>query len=195
MTRFRSMKVFAAAAAVLVMAAGACAKDIVFTPPEDQAAPLFEVEYTNSAWGPAWTGFYVDGEGHVYSWDRSDAIDPALSGDELTPEQLAQKYARKKALVKSLTAAEVMQRYQQAADAAETGLTDPRGMCADAGNTRFSVWVHDAQDGNYHRILLHQRGDLAVTRRSNANRAVWKWLDAATRENPGETWCDPYANG
>src|SRR5215218_2777795 len=113
MTRFRSMKVFAAAAA-LVMAAGACGTNVTFPALEDQTAPVFEVEYTNSAWGPAWTGFYVYAEGHVFSWDRSDAIDPALAGDELTPGQLAQKYSRKKALVKTLTPAEVLQYYEQA---------------------------------------------------------------------------------
>jgi hypothetical protein len=178
MARFRSMKRLSLAVVSLAVAA-ACTQAITFTPPEDAQAPLFEVEAVNEAWGPHWAGFYVDGEGHVYSWDRDGMRQPALAGDELTPAQLAEKYAAGKTLVKTLTAGEVVAHYQQAGIAARTGLTDPLSMCADAGVTRFSAWVFNADDGKYHRVLLHQRGDL---------------LDAATRANPGEVGCDPYAD-
>jgi len=190
MARFRSMKRLSLAATLALVAA--CGRSANFLPPEDVAAPLFEVEYENYAWSPTWTGFYVDGEGNVYAWDRHGIQDATLSANELTPTQLAQKYAGR-SIRKALSKDEVLQRYQQAAQAAQTGLTAPRGACADAGVTRFSAWVLDSGDGKYHRVLLHQRGDEAITRHSDANRAVWKWLDAATLGNTGDPICDPYA--
>jgi len=188
MTRFRSRRIITWAAAVLGLAAGACSESLSFVAPEDPAAPLFEVETRNFAWGPYWAGFYVDGEGRVYRWDRSDSRAASLADSVLTSAELAQKYSAKRELVKTLSTGEARQRYELVSAAAAGGLDDPRGGCADAGITKISAWVYDARDGRYHRILLHQRGDEVTTRRNDAARALWQWLDEVTGTATG---CDP----
>jgi hypothetical protein len=191
MTRFRSRRIMTWAAAVLGVAAGACSESLSFVAPEDPAAPLFEVESRNSAWTPYWAGFYVDGEGRVYEWNRSEARDASLADSVLTPEALARKYSANRKLVKTLGSGEALQHYQLVAAAAAEGLAELKGGCADAGIMKLSAWAYDAQDRRYHRILLHQRGDEATTRRSDAARTLWHWLDQVTGNEA--TGCDPYA--
>jgi hypothetical protein len=191
MDRIRSMKWLGSLVA-LALAVGGCTSIVEPVPPQERDRPLFEVEYRNSAWGFAWHGFYVDGNGRVYSWDRSSgAADAVLGGDRLTPNELAQKYNSKQLLLTTLDPAEATRRYQQATLGIIAGLAEEKGGCADAGIMRFSVWIYDSGDNRFHRILLHQRGDVATTRLSPAAREVWKWLDEAV--GGGSTICDPYA--
>jgi hypothetical protein len=194
MIRFRSRSILAAAAAVVGLVVGACNSDINFLPPNDPQTPLFEVESRNVAWGFHWAGFYVDAEGRVYQWDRSNTgeFTPSLADSVLTPEQLATKYSANRTLVKTLQPGESLQQYQLVPQAAVASLAEVQGSCADAGTTRLSAWVHNAEDGKYHRVLLHMRGDMATTRQSAAARTLWKWLDQVV-ENEG-TGCDPYAD-
>lgn len=194
MIRFRSRSILAAAAAVVGLAVGACNSDINFLPPNDPQTPLFEVESRNVAWGFHWSGFYVDAEGRVYQWDRSSTREftQPLADSVLTPEQLATKYSPNRSLVKTLADGESLQRYQLVPEAAVAQLADVQGFCADAGTMRLSAWVHNAEDGKYHRVLLHMRGDMSTTRQSQAARTLWKWLDQVV-ENEA-TGCDPYAD-
>lgn len=192
MTRFRSRRILAAAAAAVALVLGACSSDINFLPPEDPETPLFEVEARNSAWGFHWSGFYVDAEGRVYRWDRSNTGEStSLADSVLTPEQLAAKYTANRTLVKTLAAGEALQRYQLVGQAAAGELAEPRHSCADAGIVKLSAWVYDSGDGKYHRILLHQRGDVSTTRRSAAARTLWQWLDQVVENQ--DTGCDLYA--
>jgi hypothetical protein len=192
MKSFRSRSILAGLAAVLAGIAGC--SEVTISPPPDASSPVFEVEARNTAWFPHWAGFYVDAGGNVYAWDRSDQPDAALAETVLTPGQLAQKYSAKRRLVRSLTAAEVMRRYDLVAPAANAGLADQQHACADAGIQTFSAWRYEEGDGRFHRVLLHQRGDLATTRRSDAARALWHWLDELTREGPAVPGCDPYGD-
>ncbi|HET7463714.1 MAG TPA: hypothetical protein VFJ82_20835 [Longimicrobium sp.] len=169
----------------------ACGKNLTFTAPDDPLVPLFEVETQSTAFFPYWAGFYVDGEGHVYRWNRTDASDPAFHSDVLTPEQLAAKYLPGKTLVGTVASSEVLQRYGLVGPAASDGLASRKHSCADAGIQTFSAWVLQG-DGNYHRILLHQRGDEATARRNAAARTLWTWLAEVTGENEPTEFCDPY---
>lgn len=190
MNRIRSMKTLGSLVA-LALGVGGCTTIVEPVPPQEAGAPRFEVEYRNAAWGFAWTGFYVDASGRVYSWDRSSAAaDATLGGDLLTPGEVAQKYNSKQLLLTTLDPQDVTRRFQQATLGIMAGLADEKGGCADAGIMRFSVWIYDSGDNRYHRILLHQRGDVATTRLSPAAREVWKWLDQAV--GGGGTGCDPY---
>lgn len=190
MTRIRSLML---AAALALTATAACGKDLVFTPPDDATLPLFEVETQNTAWFPYWAGYYVDGAGNVYHWDRTDAFDAVFQSDVLTPQQLAAKHQPGKTLVQTLAPGEALQRYDLVGPAASSGLAGRKESCADAGIQTFSAWVLRS-DGNYHRILLHQRGDVATARRNAAARTLWTWLSGLTGQGPPSDFCDPYAD-
>ncbi|HEX9936949.1 MAG TPA: hypothetical protein VGB15_07495 [Longimicrobium sp.] len=191
MTRFRSRHILAAAAAVLALATGACEPADNLLPPEFQV-PLFEVESRGGNFlpGTQTAGYYVDAEGRVVRYNHNPT-DEALGDSVLTPDQLQRKYATGRTVLKTLSPGEVSQRHQTVPAALAGPLAELKTVCADAGVLKFSAWVHNNVDGKYHRVLLHQRGDVATTRQTAAARALWQWLDELGEDN--FTGCDPYA--
>lgn len=167
--------------ALLAFAAAACTGSLVIADPPAEDSPLFEVEYRNYAWGPQWSGFYVDRQGRVYSYDLFGASTTSAYGDSvMTPPQLAAKYDHARKLVRTLPGGEASAKYELVAQAAAAGYTDAHGVCADAGGQRYSAWIYDAGDGKYHRLLLHLRGDIAQANRSPAATALYRWLEDVT---------------
>ncbi|HKP75398.1 MAG TPA: hypothetical protein VJT67_07620 [Longimicrobiaceae bacterium] len=175
---------------LLSLAAASCAEPLAPPPP---GRFLFEVEYVNFAWGFSYHGFVVDEEGHVYSYDLADTRQPPPSGDEFTAAELEAKYAHRRALAGSVAAAEVQARYARVGDALAGSLTPEQGMCADAGTTRYTALLYDAPTGTYHRLLLHQNGDVARTNTSPAARELFRWLAEVTTPGIAHTACDPFA--
>ncbi|HSU16276.1 hypothetical protein [Longimicrobium sp.] len=177
------------AAAGLVAASASCAE--TFIPRLEPGSALFEVEYTNAAWGRRWNGFYVDAQDRVYSYDLGDArFDLEGSGDEFTAAELAAKYAHDAKLVTTLAPGEALARYDGVRAVLTTPLTAPRGMCADAGTLRFSALVYDARTDTYHRVLLHQSGDVAQANLSPVALNLYHWLSGVTGTSSGA--CDPF---
>jgi hypothetical protein len=186
--RSRFTAVLAIAAAVAVSAS--CAE--AFIPHVEPGSALFEVEYTNAAWGPQWSGFYVDEQDRVYSYDVGDAdFDPPPSSDEVPAAWLAAKYAHNPRLVTTLAPGEAASRYQALAAVRTTPVTAPRGVCADAGTMRFSILVYDSEADTYHRVLLHQRGDVAQANLSPAALNLYHWLSDVTGLSR-DSGCDPF---
>lgn len=179
-----------AAVAVLATVVTACS-ELTIPPPTSAEAPLFEVEVVNFAWGAVWQGFYVARDGRVYSFDLSTARESDLAGDVLSLELITRKYGHGRELVKTLPSGEAVEKYGLVSRAALGPFTDQRGVCADAGALRYSAWIYDAGDGKYHRLLLHQSGDIAQANQSDAARALYHWLEDVTgRTNLGG--CDPF---
>ncbi|HEX8903260.1 MAG TPA: hypothetical protein VF771_00300 [Longimicrobiaceae bacterium] len=190
MPRTRSRWTARIAAALVLLPALACTEVTIADPPAADS-PLFEIEYRNFAWGAVWRGNYVDREGRLYSYDLGDSRDAELADSVLTPEQIARKYDHARALVKTLSADEVASRYERVAGAVNGPFTPERGMCADAGGQRFSAWIYRPEDGRYHRLLLHLRGDIAQSNRSPAAIDLVRWLESAIGDS-GDHACDPF---
>lgn len=187
--RSRFTAVFSVAA--ISIASASCAE--AFIPRIEPGSALFEVEYTNAAWGPQWSGFYIDDQDRVFSYDVGGATADAWTSDEVTAAQLAAKYAHDAKLVTTLAPGEAASRYQGLAAVRTTPVTAPRGVCADAGTLRFSILVFDASTGTYHRVLLHQRGDVAQANLSPAALSLYHWLGEVTGTS-SDGGCDPFDN-
>jgi hypothetical protein len=176
--------------AVLALSAASCTEPLA---PPEPGTVLFEVEYVNFAWGRSWHGFTVDADGRVYTYDVSDT-NQWPSDDEVIPAaELEAKYAHHRRLVASVSPTEAAARYARVGDALAGSITPPQGVCADAGGTRYSALLYDADTGTYRRLLLHQRGDVARTNTSPAARDLFHWLADVTDTAGDAAVCDPYA--
>jgi hypothetical protein len=173
----------------LCLSAASCTEPLA---PPDPGSVLFEVESINFAWGRSWSGFVVDAEGRVYSYDLGDTNLSPPEGDVFAATELEAKYAHKRRLVTTVAAAEAASRYARVADALAGPLTPPKGVCADAGTVRYSALLYDASAGTYRRLLLHQRGDVAQANTSPAARELYRWLEQVTSTGIGAEFCNPF---
>jgi len=174
---------------LLPLAAAACADPLTPPPP---GRFRFEVEYVNFAWGFSYHGYVVDEEGHVYSYDLGDTQQQPPAGDEFSAADLEAKYAHRRALAGSVSAAEVQSRYARVGDALAGTLTPEQGVCADAGTTRYTALIYNQDTGTYRRLLLRQNGDVARTNTSPAAAELFRWLVGVTTPGASSTSCDPF---
>jgi hypothetical protein len=181
-------------ASVAVLATAAWVWTGQATPPsQPEASPLFEVEFVNFAWGRVWRGTWIDHDGHVYSFDLGRARESGYGDSVMTAARLTRKYDHERTLVKTLPPGEAAGRYALVARAARGPFSAEREACADAGTARFSAWIYHAADGTYHRLLLHQRGDVAQANLSPAARELYHWLAGVTGSPTRGASCEPFA--
>lgn len=140
---------------------------------------LFEVSYTNFAWGYAHRGMYIDSAGgvHTFEWQRNgDRWEP--KDDEVyTSADLAAKYAPGAATGGTIPGDTLRLMLDSFVPASTGSLSDTTHPMADAGVTRSSLYLYDAGAGTYRRIPLRQRGDLRFDNLAPAARTLADILD------------------
>jgi hypothetical protein len=173
----------------LTAAGAGCTETLA--PAPDPGPVLFEVEYVNAAWGFSWHGFTVDTEGRVHSYDLGDLNQLPQHEDEVfTAGELEAKYAHNRRLETSVSAEEAAAKYARVGEVLAGSTSEPVGLCADAGTTRYSALIYAPATDTYHRVLLHQRGDVARANTSAAARELYLWLAQVTSTADGVGVCD-----
>lgn len=171
-------------AIVPALLGSACANDLL--PRPQPGAYVFEVQYTNYAWGPTWQGVSVDANGDVWSFDASDVRNPQPESDPITGVALQAKYAHHRRLVAHVGAQELALREAMIAAAAHGPLNAPVGGCADAGILKYRAFQYEAATDTYTPVLLHQQGDEARANSAPEAAQLTAWL---------RTFSDPLGSG
>ncbi len=152
--------------------------------PENQRVPaqdqevLFEVSYTNFAWGYRLGGFYVDRRGDVYSFSRGPEDErwhPAESG-HLLEQDLHEKYSINKDRLGTIDRGTLSSMVDLIGQASVGEMTEPVGRCNDFGGRSFVAYVQDGLTGEYKNIVLYQYGDWARRNKSSAAVELFEWL-------------------
>jgi len=146
---------------------------------------LFEVTYTNYAWGYNHRGMYVDSAGriHTFTWPRSGEHWEPRESETYTDAELAAKYAPGAMSGGSVQPDSLNAMLDQMRSASEGSFSDTTRPMADAGVTRSSLYLYDPAEGTYRRIPLRQRGDfrfdnLAPSARTLADMLERYWSEA-----------------
>lgn len=140
---------------------------------------LFEIEYVNFAWFPTWQGYYIDSDGSVWSYDRSDKRDsypPTKSS--YSSQELTEKFSAKRAHVRTLSSSEILEKQALILPAAFGPLSVVQARCADAGVLTYRAYTYDFVRRRYTPVLLYEQGDRAQENRSGQARQLFSWLDS-----------------
>jgi hypothetical protein len=151
---------------------------------------LFEVEYTNDAWGYVLTGFYVDNEGNVFSYDHGDEEWQPNHKSFYTEKELQEKYSHSKQLVKTIDSKLLSERYDLVKEASRGPLSEPFLRCFDMGRLTYLAYRYETQTGKYEPIILHRAGSMAQKNISEGANSLFEWLN--TIDNRFEDFsCQP----
>ena len=134
-------------------------------PPVDPTRVLLEIEYINYAWTPTYKGFFIDGSGDIYSYDREGAQWAHENASSVTEAQLMSKYL-KRTLVSTRDSAELPTVAARIAQINANQVTPQKSECADAGVLKYKAYKYD--DGRYTPVLLRAQGDHAQQNTSSA---------------------------
>lgn len=146
---------------------------------------LFEVMYSNYAWGFQLRGMSIDNQGRVYQYDHShEAWQPSNPG-YYTEEELRRKFESNKEFVETVDDEVLQEMYALIKPASEGSLSKPVNRCADAGTTAYLAYLFDSKANAYKPVLLYQAGDWAQKNLSGSARVLYEWLFTFEGWSPG----------
>jgi hypothetical protein len=140
---------------------------------------LFDRIYRNQAWVYAYSGFYVDDAGRLYTfaWRNGLAKPDDSSRSELSAAELAALHQFEPVYVRTIGADTIARMRQLIAQAAEGPWSDTVMVAADMGGALYSAYRYDQASDRYHATGLRLDGDLRFSNRSDAGRTLSDWLE------------------
>jgi hypothetical protein len=172
-------------AAALVLAA--CNDPEGPTPESGQV--LLEIEYSNYAWVPTFGGFFVEGSGDIYSYDRNGQ--PFDNDDDvLTETELQSKLAPNRILVATRDSQEVATIAARITQVVPDQLSLPVSRCADAGALTYRAYRFNSATRTYRPILLRTEGDMAQENLSPAAQQLVAYVQSLNLHS-GMSMCAP----
>lgn len=127
---------------------------------------LVEVEYINYAWGRDYFGFFLNGQGEVYKYDRKGSAWTAQDSTVFSAVALEEKYASR-TLLQTRAASEVGG-VESKVGTLTPSLSGEKHQCADAGTLTYWAYKYDGSTARYTRYLLRREGDVAQQNTSAA---------------------------
>ena len=156
-------------------------------PALDSSRVLLEIEYINYAWTPTYKGFFIDGAGDIYSYDREGAQWAHQEARSVTDAQLMSKYLNR-TLVSSRDSADLPTVAARIALVDVNQVSPQKAECADAGILKYKAYKFG--DGKYTPVVLRAEGDFAQQNTSAAAQELIAYVRSLGlwTEMPG---CDP----
>jgi hypothetical protein len=160
-------------------------------PPIEQHI-LFEMCYSNFAWGAVYQGYYIDNDGYVrsYSYSSGDIVYPPPAWDEVHNEdQLMYRYGHNPGVIAQIPHNILYQKFDMVTDAAEGPLSPAVFRCFDFGMAYYVAYVYDTDAALYTPVLLYRHGDWAQKNFAPEAEALFEWMLSITGESLEDIWC------
>jgi hypothetical protein len=131
---------------------------------------LFEIEYTNWAWGFTYRGTVVFDDGTLYSYNPGmDTATVLCHPDErYTEAELASKYSHHRLFVRTVSRDTLLLMRQLASEVTVSDYSDTTGVGADMGSLLYSVYEYRSDAERFQKKILRLDGDWTFYNRSDA---------------------------
>lgn len=164
----------------LTYALGGCS-DPDITVSEEQEV-LFEVNYTNHAWGHQNKGFLIDKAGRIRTYDNPKDWKTGISGSPLTTAEVDENLSKTVISPYTLTNAEISEYISKSRKVSDSDFSKPVSRGADMGATSSFIYRYDPGTKTYTKVLLQQKGDNDVFNKDPDAEEIAKWLEKVSEE-------------
>jgi len=146
--------------------------------PNSNQLILFQVEYTNYAWGYSHSGIFIDSSGNVgyfsypknwHSIDTSGYISESEMNNNISQIDTIYLTVEKNILLRNFNLVQ---------NAADGEISKPSSSGADMGETVYSSFLYDQVSKKYKHILINQFGDWSRINKSPEANQILQWLSS-----------------
>lgn len=136
---------------------------------------LFEIQYSNWAWGFSHQGTYIDNNGNVFSF-KFDSSDNFTSHEKAiySEQELKNKFNFNKELIKKFDLNVVSEKRKLINSAIDGAYSDTLNTGADMGQTTYSCFI--LKDDWYHKKILRCEGDWTYNIETLESDSLVQWL-------------------
>jgi hypothetical protein len=157
---------------ILILTAG-CKKNNLIS---DNQSILFQFEYINYAWGYQHTGFYIDREGNVLTYNNPREWNFTDSDYIISDKQIAENIARCTPSLIKISKEELLKYSNYIKNICSTKVTALKNVAADAGSSDFICFQFSEKTGIYKGCLIKMEGNFTCENLNFYSKKVVSWM-------------------
>ena len=137
---------------------------------------LFQIEYSNAAWGTQHKIWLVDSSGILTSYNLPTKWNHPDDDGYLSLNEMNENISQSGVIGCNVDKSNLKKYFNLIDEAKKSQLTDPETQMYDAGTVVFSGFMYDPKREKYFQVIIRQEGDVYVENKSPEAKEIYNWL-------------------
>jgi hypothetical protein len=137
---------------------------------------LFQFEYINYAWGFQHTGFFVDNEGNILTYNNPENWNFTDNDFKISDSQVAENISKCVQTGKKIPKDELHKYSNFINNIASSKVTALKNVAADAGSLKYICYQFSESTGTYKGSLIKMEGDFTCENLNFYSKKVVIWM-------------------
>ena len=169
-----SFTVRSAIVLIILSSLSGCEKTYVLSKSQDI---LFQFEYINHAWGYAHSGFLIDVNGNILTYNLPEKWNSPADDQILTQSQIIENIGLCKIFDMKILPEELRKYTNYIDNIAASKVTSPKNAAADAGTYAFYCYQYSESSLTYQRTVIKTEGDFESENLNFYSKKVVDWMN------------------
>ena len=150
-----------------------CKKNYVIS---EKQKILFQFEYVNYAWGYQHTGFIIDNEGNVLTYENPESWNFQDNNHNISEIQVSENISKCKSSGKKIPQEELHKYSNYIKNIALTKVSALKNVAADAGSYEYFCYQYSETSLTYKGYLIKMEGDFTCENLNFYSKKVAAWM-------------------
>jgi hypothetical protein len=137
---------------------------------------LFQYEYINYAWGYHHSGFYITGDGNIYTYNNPEEWNFPEKDSTMTRQQVIENLSRCQLSQVTISKEELQKYSRHIPNIAFSKVTAPKNVGADAGSVEFICYLFSEKTVRYKSYIIKKEGDFTCENLNFFAKKVALWM-------------------
>ena len=143
---------------------------------------LFQIEYSNAAWGIQHTIRLIDSSGVFTTYDLPAKWNHPDAEGYLSLSAMFENISQPGQFGCNVDKGNLKKYFNLIDEAKKGKLTNPESRMFDAGIVVYSAFLYDSKKEMYLQVILRQEGDVYIENKSDAAEEIYNWLKTLCRK-------------
>ena len=158
-----------------------CKKNYVIS---EKQKILFQFEYVNYAWGYQHTGFIIDNEGNVLTYENPESWNFQDNNHNISEIQVSENISKCKSSGKKIPQEELQKYSNYIKNIALTKVSALKNVAADAGSYEYFCYQYSETSLTYKGYLIKMEGDFTCENLNFYSKKVAAWMKEINNSLP-----------
>lgn len=177
--KIRFEKIVFAASLLLILTA--CKKNYTIS---DKQIILFQFDYINYAWGFQHSGYIIDREGNILTYNNPEKWNFPDSDFSFKETQVAENISNCNKSTQKISKDELQKYADYIKNIASSKVTAPKNASADAGSYEFICFQYSENSGSYKGYIIKTEGDFTSENLNFYSKKVVSWMRSVGNSLP-----------
>ncbi len=137
---------------------------------------VFQMDYINQAWGFVHSGWFMDNEGYIYSYDLDETDNWAMILNGNIHEDSIQLNFNYSTLSDSVEIDSLQFHHNLSMQLFGDSLSPPETIIADAGIQNFYAYKYNSSCSCYESVVVKRYGDIIQTNTNPNAEQIYNWM-------------------